>query len=286
MRIFSSVLMVCGLHFLDRRRRCIRRPRSPAGAPPCRAAGPAASRSRARGSNSTMIDCSWIRAARFSAPSEANGSSWPSTLAERSSRSRRTVAARLRHQDQHADDRLLEAAAIDRQQDRLHLRQEAQQLRILARALEGERLAEAQHRGRAVDPEEGHFVGGVAQVAHEVERVDDARRPRASRGTGTDCSGRPAARSASAFAACSRRPSSADLRRRTCARDTRAGCVLRRSSATCGVTARLDERPQPRCRRVRAPSSERRCDRRRNRARPSGRCRRWRECRSSCVRGS
>ena len=100
-------------------------------------------RARARGSNSTMSDCSWMRAARFSAPSEANGSSWPSTLAERSSRSRRTVA-RLGHQDQHADDRLLEAAAVDVKQDRLHFRQVAQRLRVLAGALEGERLAEAQ----------------------------------------------------------------------------------------------------------------------------------------------
>ena len=35
-------------------------------------------------------------------------------------------AARLGHQDQHADDRLFEAAAIDVEQDRLHFGQEAQ----------------------------------------------------------------------------------------------------------------------------------------------------------------
>ncbi len=56
-------------------------------------------------------------------------------------------AARIGHQDQHADHRLLEAAAVDAEQHRLHLRQEAERLGILAGALEGELLAEAQHGG-------------------------------------------------------------------------------------------------------------------------------------------
>ena len=86
-------------------------------------------------------------------------------------------AARLGHQDQHADHRLLEAAAIDAEQDRLDFGEEAQELRVLARALEGERLAEAQHQRRAVDPEEGRLIGRVAPVAEEVERVFDALRP-------------------------------------------------------------------------------------------------------------
>ena len=116
-----------------------------------------------------MIDCSWMRAARFSAPERGERL----VVAEHLGRALEPVAphgpARLRHQDQHADDRLLEAAAVDAEQDLLHFRQVAQLLRILAGALEGERLAEAQHQRRAVDAEEGHLVHRVAQVAEEVE---------------------------------------------------------------------------------------------------------------------
>jgi len=45
-------------------------------------------------------------------PSDAKGSSLVSTLVERSRRSRANGATRLRKQDQHADDRFLEAAAL------------------------------------------------------------------------------------------------------------------------------------------------------------------------------
>ena len=167
------------LHFLDRAGDDIRPRRSPRWRGPRRRSSSSGSVAIARsGSNSTMIACSRIRAARFSAPSEANGSSLVSTCADRSSRSRRTVAARFGEQDQHADHRLLEAAAIDAEQDCLDLRQiSAIPWGLSARALEGVAGADPVHRRRAVDGEKAHFIGGVAQVAHQVEALDDARRP-------------------------------------------------------------------------------------------------------------
>ena len=86
-------------------------------------------------------------------------------------------------------------------------------------------------------PEEGHLIQRVADVAEDVERIGRCCRPTASRRTGRDCPGRPACAPAATFCACSRDPaSSTDWRRRTSRAETRAGCVVRRASATCGVT--------------------------------------------------
>ena len=97
------------------------------------------------GSNSAMIDCSRIRAVRLSAPNAAKGSSVVKTLLDLSRRSRRTDPTKP--------------------------------FRVLACQRKRVRSADRTHERRSIDREKRYLVDHVANVAQDIEALDEGLGP-------------------------------------------------------------------------------------------------------------